>query len=508
MTPEAVELSWWTEPLIWAASDCEMKKVLDEALSLLARTPRILCHIEADQDAVSKAKKKIRRADQRWQAAQTLPLAGLSVEEAPEPDAHHLSLQQGRPRLAPDLVYVLLMLRGYLGSISDREARDRLLDSTTVQLYLQRLGVSLPGWTTILENINAVSHATRSLILDAQLAMISGEDLDDFSSAIVDSTAVEANSAWPTDARILLGLLQGAFARGQQLERFGLDNVPSWWVPQWLKKLRRLLFKINNAAGKPRSKGKLKQHYRQFFKNAEKILAHLLSHCAEREPVQEAPSQPLSQQDLLARLWTRLTEDVADAFYVLHYGEERIFQGKVRPSGEKILSLGDRQAAFIEKGGRTSVIGYKPQLARSGQGFVTALGVPEGNPADKTQLLPLVQQIQERTGILPRDLSADDGYTSRQGRDDLLSAGVEQVSFSGSLGKKLLSEEEWNDPAYVEARKGRSAVESLIFVLKHGFAFGRLRRRGRAEVEAELLEKVIAYNFCRMLLVRRQKTAA
>ena len=64
MTPEAVELSWWTEPLIWAASDCEMKKVLDEALSLLARTPRILCHIEADQDAVSKAKKKIRRADQ------------------------------------------------------------------------------------------------------------------------------------------------------------------------------------------------------------------------------------------------------------------------------------------------------------------------------------------------------------------------------------------------------------------------------------------------------------
>ena len=73
MTPETVERSWWSEPLIWASCDCEMKKVLDEALSLLAGHPKILGRIEADQDAVGKAKKKVRQADQRWQATQTLP---------------------------------------------------------------------------------------------------------------------------------------------------------------------------------------------------------------------------------------------------------------------------------------------------------------------------------------------------------------------------------------------------------------------------------------------------
>lgn len=508
MAPETVELNWWSEPLIWAACDCEMKKVLDEALSLLARSPEILSRIEADQDAVAKAKKKIRRADQRWQAAQTLPLPSLSVEAAPLGDAESLSLQQGRPRMAPEVVYVFLVLRGYLGSISDHDARDRLLDSTTVQLYLRNRGVFSPGWTTILENINAVSNATRSFILDAQLAMIVDAGLDDFSEAIVDSTAVEANSAWPTDARILLGLLERAFVHSQKLEYFGLSNVPGWWVPQWLKRLRTLLFKINNVAGKPRSKGKLKQYYRQFFKNAEKILAHLIGHCAEREPVQEAAGLPPSQQALLGRLWTRLAEDISDAFDVIHYAEERLFEGTVRPSGEKILSLGDREAAFIEKGGRVAVIGYKPQVARSGQGFVPALMVPEGNPADSTQLVPLVQQIQERTGILPRDVGADDGFTSQEGREALLTAGVQRVCFSGSHGKKLLSEAEWNHPAYVQARKGRSAVESLIFVLKHVFAFGHLRRRGRDEAEGELLEKVIAFNFSRMLYVRRQKAAA
>jgi len=328
-------------PLIWAACDCEMKKVLDEALSLLAGNPTILSRIEADQDAVARAKKKVRQADQRWQAAHTLPLPGLCVAEAPEGETDRLTLLQGRPRMEPEVVYVFMVLRGYLGSICDREARDRLMDSTTVQMYLRSRGEFFPGWTTILENINAVSNATRSHILDVQLAMIVDEGLDDFSQAILDSTAVEANSAWPTDARILLGLLERAFARTQKLERFGLSNVPSWWVPQWLKRLRTLLFKINHAAGKPRSKGKLKRYYRQFFNNAEKILAHLIGHCAEREPLQVAASQPPSQQALLGRLWIRLTEDISDAFDVVHYAEERIFEGTVRPSGEKILSLGD-----------------------------------------------------------------------------------------------------------------------------------------------------------------------
>ena len=73
------------------------------------------------------------------------------------------------------------------------------------------------------------------------------------------------------------------------------------------------------------------------------------------------------------------------------------------------------------------------------------------------------------------------------------------MSFSGRQGKQLLSEEERVHPDYVHARKGRSAVESLIFVLRYVFAFGRLRRRGHAEVEAERMEKVIVYNFRRMV---------
>ena len=50
-------------------------------------------------------------------------------------------------------------------------------------------------------------------------------------------------------------------------------------------------------------------------------------------------------------------------------------------------------------------------------------------------------------------------------------------------------------------------MESLIFVLKFLFGFGRLRRSGLEAVQAELLQKAIAHNFYRMVLLRSRAQA-
>ena len=65
----------------------------------------------------------------------------------------------------------------------------------------------------------------------------------------------------------------------------------------------------------------------------------------------------------------------------------------------------------------------------------------------------------------------------------------------------------WIDPqseAYRKARGDRSAVESLMFTIKDGFEFGELGRRGLSAVREELLEKVLAYNCCRIILMRKR----
>ena len=59
--------------------------------------------------------------------------------------------------------------------------------------------------------------------------------------------------------------------------------------------------------------------------------------------------------------------------------------------------MSDPDAGFIAKGQRVPVIGYKPQLARSGAGFITGLLLPKGNASDSGQLVPMFDEVVRRT---------------------------------------------------------------------------------------------------------------
>ena len=47
-------------------------------------------------------------------------------------------------------------------------------------------------------------------------------------------------------------------------------------------------------------------------------------------------------------------------------------------------------------------------------------------------------------------------------------------------------------------------MESLVFTLKEGFEFGQMVRRTHDNVLAEMLEKVLAYNICQIIRVRKK----
>jgi hypothetical protein len=366
----------------------------------------------------------------------------------------------------------------------------------------------MPAQTTILENVNLVSHATRDLIFDRQIARVLGEELDDFKSLTIDSTAVKANSAWPTDAKILTGLLMRADRLGQKLHLFGLKDFSRGWVPRWLEEMDKLEFQICLAAGKAKSKGKMKKHYRQLLNRGRKTTEALAVQFNQAERALSPETHAPSQRMFLQRVLDQIKADLSDADRVLGYATDRVFHDKKLPSTEKVLSLADGSAAYIQKGSRNPVIGYKPQLVRSKMGFVTSLTVPHGNAADCAALPPAISDSIHRTGVVPEWVSTDDGYASAKGRDEVLGMGVGDLSISGAKGKKLTAPEDWSSEAYRDARRNRSAVESLMFTIKDGFEFGELGRRGLDAVRDELLEKILAYNCCRFILIkkRRRKT--
>ena len=490
--------------LLLPVPDTDFRDFLDEVAQLLRFAPEIITAIDGDLDAHAREKKRLRQEDRKFFESLTDDLPELEIEQTEVSD-EDLTLGVGRPRMPAEAVYVFLMLRGFLGSLSTKQSRRFLRESMSLYGWLQSRGLTMPGVTTILDNLNVISQKTRELLFDRQIVRILGEGLDDFKALTIDSTSVKANSSWPNDAKILTGLLARVHCLGQKLDVYGWKNFRQGCVPRWLEEMDKLEFQICLAGGKANSRAKLKQGYRQLLRRGKKALAALNVEFNAFEAALQIDTLAPSRRVLLLRVIEQIRSDLADAQRVIDYASDRVFHEKKLPSTEKVLSLSDGSAAYIKKGDHNPMIGYKPQLVRSENGFVTSLLVPEGNAADAINLVPAIADSIRRTSVVADLVSTDDGYASAKGRDALREMGIADVSISGAKGKKLTTLEDWESETYRDARRYRSAVESLMFTIKDGFAFGELGRRGIDAVRAELLEKVLAYNCCRSILLKQRQ---
>jgi IS5 family transposase len=482
--------------VLFGVPDTNLAKLIKFSCKTGSLCSEIYKRIDADLDKKGLKKKKIRIQYKMYIARQT----GLLSEEFSDPDNIDCTvteLETGRTRISAEEVFIFICLRGYFDSVTSEEASERMVESVSLQIYYFEKNKRMPRPKTINESLNAVSSETMEFIHKYQLEQFLNEGLDDFSYAVFDSTSVHASSSWPTDAAVIYRLFIRIRNQALKFDRFDLKNISSKYPDKWLNKLSKLLFKINNTkgtAGNPK-KEKVKPDYKQYLRIAHKMNEFYIKHLATKcNGIKRAELQP-SEMAKLLYLYENLKDDRLAVSAVLYYTEERVFFEKKLPSSEKILSLSDTTAAFIKKGNRNSVIGYKPQLGMSKNGYVSALIIEPGNGADSVYFVPLVKKHIDNTGITPDLVSADDGYSSAAGRKEVLGLGVKDVSFSGAVGRKILGEELWKDEKYTEARRNRSAVEALMFSLKYTVHFGRLRRRGIEAVKCEMLGKVIAYNY-------------
>lgn len=483
--------------------DSELQQFLIEIHRIVQFEPAILDCIDVDLKAQALQKKLLREADRRFLEGQTPDLANLKIELR-QVDVSLMELEIGRPRMEPYLVCLFLMWRGRFGGCKDQDARLLQQESITLHWWLESLGLTLPAASTLSENLNAVSNATRDFIHQAQLRYILDEGLDDFTSLYLDSTATRANTERPTESGLVTKLVERICRRGGKLDRFGLPNFNPSGLDELQEDLRRTHREIGFSSGKPKKQGKLKKLYYQLLRRGRRACKRFERELARAQTAwghnRLMPSERLAGEEVLALM----AADIQAIGQVTEAGERRILSGEKVPSTEKVISMSDPDAAFIVKGGWNTVVGYRPQLGRSGQGFVSALIVPRGNAADNGQLVDVVLDHWDRTQVLPGLVSSDDGYSDRSAREDLLAAGVKAVSISGARGKKITGDQEWNRPDYRAARNNRSAVESLMFTLKDGYEFGQLLRRESENVRAELTEKVLAYNIGQIIRVRER----
>jgi hypothetical protein len=484
--------------------DSQLNDFLNEIHQIALFEPSIVECIDEDLDLHAKKKKLLRLADAQFLASQTLDLPKLELQLR-ELQIDKIQLEIGRPRTDAYIVYLFLMLRGFNGGCKDQHARLLLEESITVKLWLEHLGLELPPASTLSDNLNAVSNQTRRLIHQVQLRYIVQGRLDDFQKCFIDSTAVEANTERPTDSTILVRLIARVCTTGSNLHRLDLPDMNPIGLLKQQEELRRLSQQIHFLTGKARAGAKRKKWYFQLIRRVRRLRKRLLRDLETvRRNLEGRADLPPSRRLMAGEALGLIADDLAALEQAANVCERRIMAEEEVPVAEKIISLSDSDASFIVKGGWNTVVGYRPQLARSGSGFVTALVLPRGNAADSRHLVAMVKEQITNTGVIPAMTSTDDGYSSQEGREEVLGLGVEVVSISGAKGKRLLEAQQWKSRPYRQARAERSAIESLVFTLKEGFEFGKMSRRSHENVLAEMLEKVLAYNISQIIRVRKK----
>jgi Transposase DDE domain len=492
-------------PLFLDAVDSDLRAFLEEAHALILEFPSLLQAVEKDLDAHGLRKKAVREADAQWLANQTLPLPGVTApaKETPSPRV----LNPGRPRTPAYVALIALLLRGYSGAgFKSAEVTSTMQESITLRVFFTNLGLRMPGRSTLTEIVNAVSNETRLLLLDAQLARAFRLKLDDFKTILQDSTHVEGNTAWPTDSRLMVDLVSRLIHVGEGLERTHLPPIEADEIRKLLLKMVRWNREIDFSKSKKDGKRLRRRRYGQLLRTSKHIHASLTAKVAPIAEAAKALDLRPSEKQMAERAVERLQADL-DALEKVHVAcGARVLRDEKVPMSEKILSVSDPDAGFISKGQREPVIGYKPQIARTGAGFIAGLLLPQGNAPDSKQLVPMIDEVIARTKVLPTVVSVDDGYASAENVKLLRDRTIEVISINGAKGRALTSRADWESDPYTEARDKRSAVESLMFTLKYGFDFGEVARRGLSAAHADLLEKALAYNVT--VMVRLSKPAA
>ena len=164
----------------------------------------------------------------------------------------------------------------------------------------------------------------------------------------------------------------------------------------------------------------------------------------------------------------------------------------------RLVSLFDPDARPIRKGklkvaGGTE-FGYKVTVADEERGFVTYYAVAAGNPEDSTLLEPAVEGHQERVGRVPHGVATDRGMASADNERKLRKRGVVRCSLP-KTGPKTAAEQAKEDSWWFRhLQRFRAGGEARISLLKRKYGWRRSLQRGQDAVRNWVGWGAIAHN--------------
>lgn len=332
-----------------------------------------------------------------------------------------VSARGGREGMTADQVLRAALLK-QMESWTYDELHFHLLDSLTYRGFTG-LGWAdpVPGRSTLQRNIKRITEATWEAVNRTLLGRAKKERVEDGRKIRVDATVTETNIHPPTDSSLLwdgVRVLTRQLAHAR--EDFGVGRFPSR-----ARRAKRRAMDVANA----KNRRKRTKAYRDLLKVTRETVGY----------AEEAASQLEGTADVLAPLLAAgIRRTIALTERVIDQTERRVLHGEQVPATEKIVSIFEPHTDIIVKDRRDTLYGHKLTLTSGRSGLILDWVVEDGNPADSTLALPMIERQKEIYGKVPRQAAFDGGYASKANLQDAKAAGVEDVSFSKKRGLEVL----------------------------------------------------------------------
>ena len=174
----------------------------------------------------------------------------------------------------------------------------------------------------------------------------------------------------------------------------------------------------------------------------------------------------------------------------------RVFNGESVPAAEKITSIFEPHTDILTKKNRQTVFGHKITIS-AGQHLVFDCVIEDGNPADSTRTLPMIERHEEIFGRVPESMCFDGAYASCENLRRAKGKGVVNVVFQKRRGLKI-EEMAISVKKYKSLRRFRAGIEGLISNLKRSIGLRRCTWRGLDHFKQYVWASIFSSNMLKL----------
>jgi transposase, IS5 family len=401
----------------------------------------------------------------------------------------------GRKGMTAEQVLRCAILKQYR-ELTYEELAFHLEDSDALRSFARLEMGQYPSKSILQENIKAMTEETWEAIHRDVLEYAKKEGIEKGRTVRVDSTAVETNIHHPTDSALFsdgIRIISRWLTEGKEL-----SPSPVYQFSDHQRVVKKRVMTILNA-WKDATREKA---YKDLLHYAGLVKGYAVSAIPELTAYQghtltETPSPAVNLpggSNGPSASWVRSSSETG----------RRVFKKERVPASEKIVSFFEDHTDIIVKGRRDTEYGHKIFLSGGVSTMILGCLIERGNPADSDQYQPILQQHEKWYSRMPRQVTADGGFASKDNLSFAKEHGVKDAAFAKGRGLSVLdmAKSNW---VYKKLRNFRAGIEAGISTLKRAFGLGRCTWSGWEGFTRYVLSSIVSYN---LLVLARTRLAS